>query len=521
MPRLGPGTPRASSSVSTSVNDARPARAAATWELKGSVEAAPEVPQAPPEPHVDLLGAADSVGDKLKRERLAQRLVDGEKVWALLRAAYLAGAERADGEAGTAVAAGAAVAFSTAEAAEGGGAEACDAQMLEASVCVREKLLALRAKTSSAGQALQKPCYGISAGLVTATPASIAQAASIPFFFPDKSAGCLPSEEHPQKEREVGSPSTAGVDALDEEKQNETENDHENGEDDLGATLPTREGMPPLAPMRAVAYGALPCAMPHAQHYAPEMMSCNLVGLPSEDRSHSRGGGLEGLDGKGSHQGFLNRAQKLKLNVMPGFHSTEPAMCDHFDCHDAWKAATLKGFKQGFLVDNRWHPAISTVILMNEPDFYDNDALCTDRGAWCRVKAVLSAMDGLLQAEEEAQVLPSDVKLTVTWSLGGRYKLWNDTEVEQFVAETSADLIWPLWQGLKPVERADVFRYLVVYEQGGYYADAWLPETQMIVGYQGGYRMPGTKPTSPLQRVEQFEQWFFASAPRNPVLRRS
>ena len=56
-----------------------------------------------------------------------------------------------------------------------------------------------------------------------------------------------------------------------------------------------------------------------------------------------------------------------------------------------------------------------------------------------------------------------------------RYKLWNDTEVEQFVAETSADLIWPLWQGLKPVERADVFRYLVVYEQGGYFADAWLP----------------------------------------------
>ncbi|CAK9067553.1 Uncharacterized protein SCF082_LOCUS34178 [Durusdinium trenchii] len=92
---------------------------------------------------------------------------------------------------------------------------------------------------------------------------------------------------------------------------------------------------------------------------------------------------------------------------MPGFHSTEPAMCDHFDCHDAWKAATLKGFKQGQLKSGLCGQAISTVILMNEPDFYDNDALCTDRGAWCRVKAVLSAMDGLLQAEEEAQVLPS------------------------------------------------------------------------------------------------------------------
>ena len=33
-------------------------------------------------------------------------------------------------------------------------------------------------------------------------------------------------------------------------------------------------------------------------------------------------------------------------------------MCDHFDCHDAWKAATLKGFKQGQLKSGRdgWCP---------------------------------------------------------------------------------------------------------------------------------------------------------------------
>eukprot|EP00438_Fugacium_kawagutii_P036555 Skav231235 [mRNA] locus=scaffold813:299058:305087:+ [translate_table: standard] len=42
---------------------------------------------------------------------------------------------------------------------------------------------------------------------------------------------------------------------------------------------------------------------------------------------------------------------------------------------------------------------------MNEPDFYDNDPICTDRGrAWCRVKAVLSALDGVLAAEEEAKI---------------------------------------------------------------------------------------------------------------------
>lgn len=30
-----------------------------------------------------------------------------------------------------------------------------------------------------------------------------------------------------------------------------------------------------------------------------------------------------------------------------GFHSTEPAMCENFDCFKAWKAAALEGFQQG------------------------------------------------------------------------------------------------------------------------------------------------------------------------------
>ena len=124
-----------------------------------------------------------------------------------------------------------------------------------------------------------------------------------------------------------------------------------------------------------------------------------------------------------------------------------------------------------------------------------------------------------------------------TWKAlnpGCEYKLWNDTEVEALVQETSKDLIWPIWDGLKPVERADAFRYLVIYEKGGYYADVDVScerpiheypvplDARMVVGYQGGFRMPdSTQQASPLQRVEQFEQWFFASAPKNPVLLRT
>ncbi|CAE8605327.1 unnamed protein product, partial [Polarella glacialis] len=106
---------------------------------------------------------------------------------------------------------------------------------------------------------------------------------------------------------------------------------------------------------------------------------------------HSMGTGSEQ-----DHGGFLDRAQALQLNVMPGMHSNEPDLCPGFDCFDAWYNATSQGFKQGFLQGGEWHPAVAAVILMNEPDFYENDPQCVPSGAWCRVKGVLSALDGFL-----------------------------------------------------------------------------------------------------------------------------
>merc|ERR1711971_510402 len=128
-----------------------------------------------------------------------------------------------------------------------------------------------------------------------------------------------------------------------------------------------------------------------------------------------------GLGVQHDHGGFLDHAQSISLNVMPGYHTemvTLHGLCPKFDCFMAWKNATLQGFKFGFKRGDQWHPAISALILLNEPDFFGSNPMCNPTGAWCRVKAMLSALDGLLAAEREAGVKAGRVKLTVTWSFG-------------------------------------------------------------------------------------------------------
>jgi len=63
---------------------------------------------------------------------------------------------------------------------------------------------------------------------------------------------------------------------------------------------------------------------------------------------------------------------------------------------------------------------VAVLILLNEPDFFDSAPKCQPQGAWCRVKAALSALDGVLAAERESGVSAGRVKLTVTWSFAMR-----------------------------------------------------------------------------------------------------
>mmetsp|Transcript_65832 Transcript_65832/g.116682 ORF Transcript_65832/g.116682 Transcript_65832/m.116682 type:complete len:305 (-) Transcript_65832:224-1138(-) len=117
---------------------------------------------------------------------------------------------------------------------------------------------------------------------------------------------------------------------------------------------------------------------------------------------------------------------------------------------------------------------------------------------------------------------------------GCLYKLWDDTEVAAFVQDKSKDLIWPIWERLTPVQRADAFRYLVVLEEGGIYADIdaenvlpvseWgIPaDVTMLVGNEGNFHLSESlRQHVGFARPEQLEQFFFAARPGHPVLRRA
>eukprot|EP00421_Protoceratium_reticulatum_P018575 CAMPEP_0168375406 /NCGR_PEP_ID=MMETSP0228-20121227/9795_1 /TAXON_ID=133427 /ORGANISM="Protoceratium reticulatum, Strain CCCM 535 (=CCMP 1889)" /LENGTH=281 /DNA_ID=CAMNT_0008388373 /DNA_START=124 /DNA_END=966 /DNA_ORIENTATION=+ len=114
------------------------------------------------------------------------------------------------------------------------------------------------------------------------------------------------------------------------------------------------------------------------------------------------------------------------------------------------------------------------------------------------------------------------------------YKFWTDADIDVFVHAHFKDTIWPMWPMLNAIQRADAFRYLVVLQQGGYYADLDLElftpiaqwgvpaDVGLVVGYETA-RHFGEQERDDVHfsRVEQFEQFFFAAAPGHPVLRRA
>jgi len=194
-----------------------------------------------------------------------------------------------------------------------------------------------------------------------------------------------------------------------------------------------------MRPLRGITYAPLPCTSE----------GCGNHGLPSQDmlqEGYQAQWGLEGRDDLGAmarlganavrtyhalglkvhkdHGAFLDYAQSLGLQVLPGFHTqlaNEPTECPDFDCFQTWKDATLHAFKTGFKQGDEWHPAVGSLFLLNEPDYFEGAPKCNGRGAACGLKATLSALDGVLAAEREMGLAnASRVKLTVAWSFALR-----------------------------------------------------------------------------------------------------
>lgn len=193
-----------------------------------------------------------------------------------------------------------------------------------------------------------------------------------------------------------------------------------------------------LRPLRGVSYGALPCTQG----------GCKL-GLPSTDmvqEGYQAQWGAEGRDDLGvmarlganavrlyhslglrvnkDHGAFLDNAGSQGLKVLAGYHTDlaiDPASCPDFDCYETWKEATLNGFQYGYKQGDEWHSAIGGLVLLNEPDVFESQPKCAGRGSLCRLKASLSALDGVLAAEREMGLTSTEnVKLTVAWSFASR-----------------------------------------------------------------------------------------------------
>jgi len=210
--------------------------------------------------------------------------------------------------------------------------------------------------------------------------------------------------------------------------------------DHVGPAPPRPLG--PVRPMRGICYEALPCTKEGVDNGGECSKGQELPAPDLCQEGYSKQWGPEGRDDLGTisrmgsnvvrvydafgvesshdHGAFLDRAHTVGLNVLAGFHTV--GLCPDFNCFGSWRQAANAAFELGFIVEKGWHPAVAMLVLLNEPDMLDfvdadgNRPNCTQSPARCRVKAAISALDGLLSAEKTAGITPGRVNLTIAWS---------------------------------------------------------------------------------------------------------
>lgn len=128
---------------------------------------------------------------------------------------------------------------------------------------------------------------------------------------------------------------------------------------------------------------------------------------------------LYGNDPALDHTLFLDEAMKNGLEVIAGIsdypYTQMPGNCisTNFDCYGQVFEQYSQNLKRGFLtVGNAYHPALRTVILMNEAD------LKFQGGPPSFCKALVSAFDAALDAEKELGVAGAAPAFTATFSFG-------------------------------------------------------------------------------------------------------
>jgi len=116
---------------------------------------------------------------------------------------------------------------------------------------------------------------------------------------------------------------------------------------------------------------------------------------------------------------------------------------------------------------------------------------------------------------------------------GYNFSLWTDDSIVRFLADQHARFT-PLLKKMSNIERADLFRYAVLYTYGGIYADLdakllkkiddWAkiyslpPSTTALIGIEAFLKDNEERKLVSFARVHQYCQWTMMSAPRHPVM---
>eukprot|EP00434_Breviolum_minutum_P016844 symbB.v1.2.014860.t1/scaffold1095.1/size138309/8 len=134
---------------------------------------------------------------------------------------------------------------------------------------------------------------------------------------------------------------------------------------------------------------------------------------------------LYGNNPNESHKSFLDEAHEQGLKVVPGmsdFPYTQmvpgPCIQTHYDCFNQSRDSYALNLQTGFLTEfQEYHPALSYFILINEPDLKMPSTTTTEPGGPKHMaRAVVSAFDGLLEAEKLANVTGELINITATFS---------------------------------------------------------------------------------------------------------
>eukprot|EP00854_Cymbomonas_tetramitiformis_P008477 gene8477-10071_t len=129
-----------------------------------------------------------------------------------------------------------------------------------------------------------------------------------------------------------------------------------------------------------------------------------------------------------------------------------------------------------------------------------------------------------------------------TWrNLNGKHKIivWDDAAALSFVKEFFPEFV-DLYNSFQPIEKTNLFRYLVLYKLGGYYADtdveclqsisSWTTNSQsllagssssqpnFIAGVEVALRSDYELAQNGLSKLQQFSQATFASSPEHSIL---